>query len=100
MISEQVKWMVKENDAYNKERKRMEPLWFFLRLNQIDTYNYGMGSVDVANQLRVFYRLNHWLSNRKWWWSILFWVISVILTNFYVLYTKMCDKDKVSKQNR
>jgi hypothetical protein len=26
MISEQVKWMVKENDAYNKERKRMEPL--------------------------------------------------------------------------
>ena len=26
MISEQVKWMVKENDVYNKETKRMKPL--------------------------------------------------------------------------
>ena len=99
MISEEVKWVVKERDVFNKATRRMEPLQF-LRLNQIDTYNYGMGSVDVADQLRVFYRLDHWLRNRKWWWSVLFWAIGVILTNSYVLYTKMCDEDGVPTQNR
>ena len=63
----------------------------FLRLNQIDTYNYGMGSVDIADQLRVFCRPDHWIRNRKWWWSILFWALGVILTNSYVLYIKICD---------
>ena len=35
-------------DAREKELMR------FVRLNQIDTYNYGMGSVDIADELRVF----------------------------------------------
>ena len=99
MISEQVKWVVKEKEVFNKATRKMEPLKF-LRLNQIDTYNYGMGSVDVADQLRVFYRLDHWLRNRKWWWSIVFWAIGVILTNSYVLYTKMCDEDNIPPQDR
>ena len=44
--------------------------------------------------------LDHWLRNRKWWWSIVFWAIGVILTNSYVLYTKMCDEDNVPPQDR
>ena len=94
MISNKVKWIVKERLVYNPQTKCKE-IMRFLRLNQIDTYNYGMGSVDIADQLRVFYRPDHWIRNRKWWWSILFWAFGVILTNSYVLYTKMCDDNNV-----
>ena len=33
------------------------------------------------------------------WLSIFFWAVSVILTNSYVLYTKMCDEDNVKKSD-
>ena len=56
--------MKKTKDVYNVLTQRKEKMEF-LRLNQIDEYNYGMGGVDVADQLRVFYRLDHWLRNRK-----------------------------------
>ena len=48
MISNKVKWIVKERLVYNVETKRKE-LMQFLWLNQIATYNYGMGSVDIAD---------------------------------------------------
>ena len=56
---------------YNVDTGKVEGLKF-LRLNQIDNYNNGMGDVDVANQLRGLYRLDRWLRNRKFWWSMLF----------------------------
>ena len=79
---------------YNIQTEKME----LLCLNQIDTYNYGMGNVDiVADQLCVFYRLDHWMQNKKWWWSItiMFWSLDVTLTNSYVVYSTMCDKNGV-----
>ena len=72
----------------------------FLRLNQIDTYNHEMGNVDIADQLRAMYRIDHWLRNRKWWLAILFWAIGVIFSNSYVLYTTICDKEEVKKKLR
>ena len=71
MITDTIKWIVKERPVYNVDTKRVE-LIQFLQLNQIDTYNFGMGNVDIADQLRGFYRVDIWLRNRKWWWSILF----------------------------
>ena len=59
-----------------------------------------MGDVDMADQLRVFYRLDRWICNRKWWWSIMFWSLGVVLTNSYVIYTTMCDKDGVPMKDR
>ena len=59
-----------------------------------------MGDVDIADQLRVFYRLDHWMRNKKWWWSIMFWSLGVTLTNSYVIYQTMCDKDGVKKKDR
>ena len=38
---------------------------------------------------RNYYRFDHWLRNRKWWWSIFFWSIGVIIVNSYVLYVKV-----------
>ena len=48
MISNKVEWIVKEQLVYNPQTKCKE-IMRFLRLNQIDTYNYGMGSVDIAD---------------------------------------------------
>jgi len=55
-------------------------------MNFIHKYNSEMGDVDLADQLRGSYRVDHWIRNRKWWWSLLFWGLGVILTNAYIIY--------------
>ena len=45
-----------------------------------------MGHVDISDQIRNTYRFDHWLRNRKWWWSLSFCALSVMLVNVYVLY--------------
>ena len=54
-----------------------------------------MGDVDVANQLRGVYRLDRRARNRKWWWSMLFWYMGVLLKNSYKFYLKMCKEEGV-----
>ena len=57
--------------VYNVDTGKVETLKLFI-LNQIDKYNNGIGDVDVADKLRGVYRLDRWVRNRKWWWSMLF----------------------------
>ena len=78
--------------VYNVDIGEVESLKF-LRLNQINNCTKGMGNVDVANQLRGVYRLDRWVRNRKWWWSMLFLSLGVILKNSYQLYPQMCKKE-------
>ena len=54
MVSDKIEWVVKEKPVYNVNTGRTEQLRF-LRLNQIDIYNFDMGNVDIADQLRAFY---------------------------------------------
>ena len=56
---------------YNVDTGKVKTLKLFI-LNQIDKYNNGIGDVDVADKLRGVYRLDRWVRNRKWWWSMLF----------------------------
>ena len=63
----------------------------FLRFNQSDKYNFEMNDVDVADQLRLFYRFDVWIRNRKWWWYLFLWALQVLTTNaciFYKVYHK------------
>ena len=61
----------------------------FHRLNVIDFYNHNMGNVDLADQLRNYYRYDtSWHRNRKWWWSIFWWGYQLLLTNAYIMYRK------------
>ena len=48
-----------------------------------------MSGVDLADELRGTYRIDKEVHNRKWWWSILFWAIGVMITNAYVMYLKI-----------
>jgi hypothetical protein len=80
---ESIKWIVKERQTFNVNTGKTEDMCF-LRFNQNDFYNFSMGSVDVSDQLRNSNRFDHWLRNRKWWWSLLFWWLGVMLVNAYI----------------
>ena len=94
MSSEELKWVFCEKDVYNVETGTKETLQF-LRMCYINDYNHQMGDVDVADQLRNNYRFDHWLRKRKWWWSIMFWGIVVILVNAYIVYIRVNLESRV-----
>ena len=58
-----------------------------------------MGDVDVADQMINNYRFDHWLGKHKWWWSIMFWDIGVILVNAYIVYRRVNLEAGVIKSN-
>ena len=66
--------------VYNVDTGKVEALKL-LRLNQINKYNNGMSDVAVANKLKGVYRLDRWVQNSKWCWSMLFCSMGVLLTN-------------------
>ena len=88
MCNEKIEWVKKTRKVFNKEKKKVEKI-NFLRLNVNDDYNNGMGDVDVADQLRNHYRIDTWLRNYKWWHSLFWWGMQVLLTNSYIVY-KSC----------
>ena len=45
-----------------------------------------MGHVDVRNQLRNYYRMDHWQQNKKWRWEIYVWGMGVMIINAYTCY--------------
>ena len=98
MTSTELKWVEVKKPVYNVDSGKIEKL-SFLRMNHIDAYNREMGNVDVADQLRGNYRFDHWLRNRKWWWSIFFWGLGVVLTNAYIIYKKVNQAEGVEKKN-
>ena len=57
-----------------------------------------MGGVDITNQLRGVYQIDWFIRNRKFWWSMLFWSIGVLLTNAYKVYLQVCDEENVTPQ--
>jgi Transposase IS4 len=87
MVHSEIKWVVNTNKVFSKTSNKMEDN-NFLRLNINTDYNNKMNSVDSADQLRNSYRFDHWLRMRKWWWSVFFWGMGVLMVNAYVAYVK------------
>ena len=57
-----VEWIKKNIKIRPKEKgKKVNAPLFCLSL--VDEYNYGMGNVDQADQLRIQYRICYWLQN-------------------------------------
>ena len=47
MVSDSIRWVEKVRKVFNVDTNCLEKL-VFLRLNQIDAYNNGMGDVDLG----------------------------------------------------
>ena len=85
MKTKEIYWEDKTRDVFDKENGCMAKMKS-LRLNVNDDYNYGMGGADIADQIRGSYRFNHWLHNFKWWHSIFWWGVQVLMVNSYKCY--------------
>ena len=48
-----------------------------------------MNDVDISNQLRNQYRIDHWMQKYKCWWTLLFFCYGVMFVNSYVLYKSL-----------
>ena len=98
MAAETIEWVEKKRNVWNKAKREMQ-LISFLRVNVNDDYNNKMNSVDIADQLRNNYRVDHWLRFRKWWWSIFLWGFGVLLTNAYLVYCRVQEEAGVPKKD-
>jgi len=85
--SEKIYWKKINRKLWKSNENQMVDAPFF-RLNVIDDYNHTMGNVDISDQLRGTYRWDKWMRKRKWWWSIFFWNMQLLLTNSYIVYKK------------
>ena len=64
MVCTEVKWISKMRQVYNVDTGMLETM-IFLRLNNIDHYNFLMGHVDLSDQLRYQYHMNYWFRKIK-----------------------------------
>ena len=85
-----VQWIKKARKLWHHDKgKKVEVLFYLLSI--FDEYNFGMGDVYQADQLRLQYRIQYWLRTQKWWFDIFLWIFECSLTNCYVLYRKFHD---------
>ena len=85
MATERIFWEEKSREVSDKATNQIVKIKF-LRLNVNDDCNFGMGGADVADQIRGSYRFDHWLRNFKWWHSIFWWGVQVLMVNAYKCY--------------
>ena len=97
MVCDTLKWFVMEKPCFNVDTGMVETL-IFLRMKLIHEYNNTMGGVDPADQLRRNYFIDKEVRNRKWWWSILFWSVGVMITNAYVIYLRANLENGIGKK--
>ena len=72
MISHSCKsitWIPIKKKVWSSSRKRMVD-FSFLQLNLSDDYNFEMNDNDIADQLRLVYRIMWFQQNNKWWWAL------------------------------
>ena len=61
----------------------------------MSTTIYGMGGVDITDQLHNYYCIDHWMQKRKWWWCVFFWGVGVLLVNCNVSYKTFIKSKKL-----
>jgi len=57
----------------------------FLRWSLSHGHNFEMNDNDIANQLRLVYRIMRFQRNTKWWWALFLWGYEVSMVNSYVM---------------
>ena len=87
MIATRVKWMKVSKRVWHAAAMKVITIEF-LRLSINDECNWGMGKVDISDQLRNQCRPDHWMRQVKWWWSPHFLALGWLHTNAYVMYDR------------
>jgi hypothetical protein len=87
---ESVTWTPITKKVWSSTQKTMVD-FSFLRLNLSDDYNFEMNNNDIADQLRLVYRIMRFQRNNKWWWALFLWGYEVSLVNSYVSYKHYCE---------
>ena len=85
-----IKWVQKTRQVYDPDTQMVRDV-DFLRLDINDSYNYNMISVDLSDQLRNVYQVDHWMGKCKWWWSLFFWLHGLVLVSSYLIYKALCE---------
>ncbi len=49
-----------------------------------------MNDNDIADQLRLVYRIMRFQRNNKWWWALFLWGYEVSMVNSYVAMKQYC----------
>ena len=93
MACKEIKWIQKKRKVYDKATSTMVDNEF-LRLNINDDYNFGMGNVNIADQIRGSYRFDKWSRKFKWWHSIYWWGFQVLMVNLYQCYKTYVNEMK------
>jgi len=99
MAAGSIEWTTNKRKVWHKGQRKLTKV-DYLRLNVNNDYNYKMNSVDMADQLRNQCRMDHWLRQRKWWWSIFLWGQGVLLTNTYITHCRVQELNNVPKHKR
>ena len=87
-IIPEVKWSTVDTKVYSKifnKRINLE----FLRLNFVDKNNQDMNSVDQADQLHTNFNVGKGLRQGKWWWSIYFYGVLMLLLSMLIFSTRL-----------
>jgi len=95
-VCAKIEWVKKWMEVYCAIQRKKVKVHFY-RLNLADTYNFKMGRVDIGDQLQHYYRFDHFMRKRKWWWSFWMWSMGMLLTNTYIVYKRFHEVHK-SKQ--
>ena len=88
MTAEFIDWVVKSKEIYSEASGKMVE-HKFLRWSLSDNYNNEMNENDVADQLRLVYRVMRFMRNTKWWWCEFLFVWEVSLVNAYISMKKI-----------
>ncbi len=51
---------------------------------------------DIADQLRLVYRMQRFQRNEKWWWALWIWGLEFSFTNAFMMMVHYCQAKRVA----
>ena len=87
---EEITWVEHSKRVWSRALK-MNVDYSFLRWNISHDYNFKMNDNDIADQLRLVYRIQRFQRNYKWWFALFLWSFEVSLVNAYMMQRRYCE---------
>jgi hypothetical protein len=87
---EEVSWEPVAKKLWSSSLKKQTD-FTFLRWSLSHDYNFEMNDNDIADQLRLVYRIMRFQQNNKWWWALFLWAYEVSMVNAYVSMKRYCE---------